>query len=98
MIMILSPELTKTLCHFFAQQPVRRAYVFGSVARGDARDNSDVDVLVELEKGATLFDHARMWWQLEDLLHYKVDIVTENGLSPHIQPFINRDRILVYEK
>lgn len=96
--MVLSPELEKTLRHFFAQQPVRRAYVFGSVAQGDARDNSDVDVLVELEKGATLFDHARMSWQLEDLLQHRVDIVTENGLSPYIQPFINRDRILVYEK
>jgi predicted nucleotidyltransferase len=96
--MILNPELQKVLRHFFAQQPVRRAYIFGSVARGEARDNSDIDVLVELEKGATLFDHARMSWQLEDLLQHKVDIITDGGLSPHIQPFIARDQILVYEK
>jgi predicted nucleotidyltransferase len=96
--MILNPELTKILRHYFAQQPVRRAYIFGSVARGEASDNSDVDVLIELEKGATLFDHARISWQLEDLLQQKVDVVTDSGLSPHIQPFIVRDRILVYEK
>ena len=96
--MVLSPELTETLRHFFAQQPVSRAYVFGSVARGEANQESDVDVLVELDKGATLFDHARMSWQLEDLLHHKVDIVTKTGLSPYLRPFIDRDRILVYEK
>ncbi len=96
--MILEKQLTETLQRFFAQQPVRRAYIFGSVARGEANDQSDVDVLVELEKGATLFDHARMSWQLQDLLRQKVDVVTESGLSPYLQPFFNRDRILVYER
>jgi predicted nucleotidyltransferase len=90
--------LTETLRHFFAEQPVSRAYLFGSVARGNATEQSDLDVLVELDKGATLFDHARMSWQLEDLLQHRVDVVTEGGLSPHIRPFIERDCILVYER
>ena len=57
-----------------------------------------MDVLIELEKGATLFDHARISWQLEDLLHQEVDVVTEGGLSAYIRPFIERDRVLIYEK
>ncbi len=96
--MVLDQALTETLRHFFAKQPVSRAYLFGSVARGNATEQSDLDVLVELDKGATLFDHARMSWQLEDLLQHRVDVVTEGGLSPHIRPFIERDRILVYER
>lgn len=96
--MVLDQALTETLRHFFAKQPVSRAYLFGSVARGNATEQSDLDVLVELDKGATLFDHARMSWQLEDLLQHRVDVVTEGGLSPHIRPLIERDRILVYER
>ena len=96
--MVLNQQLTETLRHFFMEQPVRRAYVFGSLARGEATDQSDVDVLVELDQDATLFDQARMSWQLEDLLQHKVDVVTEGGLSPLIRPFIHRDRVLVYEK
>lgn len=96
--MVIDQHLAETLRHYFIGQPVRRAYLFGSVARGEATDESDVDVLVEMEQDATLFDQARMSWQLEDLLQHKVDVVTEGGLSPLIRPFIYRDRVLVYEK
>ena len=96
--MPLDEELTNTLRYYFVHQPVKRAYVFGSVARGEATAQSDIDVLVEFDKGATLFDQARMSWQLEDCLHRKVDVIAESGLSHHILPFIYRDRILVYEK
>lgn len=96
--MVLAKNLTEILHQFFAEQPVNRAYIFGSVARGEATDQSDIDILVELTRGATLFDHAHMSWQLEDLLQHRVDIVTKGGLSPYIQPFIEQGRILVYER
>jgi len=82
--MIIDQVLTETLRHFFAEQPVSRAYLFGSVARGNATEQSDLDVLVELDKGASLFDHSRIFWQLEDLLQHQVDVVTEGGLSSAI--------------
>lgn len=96
--MVLAKNLTEILHQFFAEQPVSRTYLFDSVVRGSATDQSDLDVLVELDKRATLFDHARMSWQLEDLLQHRVDVVIEGGLSSHIRPFIERDRILVYER
>ncbi|MBC8154470.1 MAG: nucleotidyltransferase family protein [Bacteroidetes bacterium] len=79
-------------------QPVKRAYLFGSRARGEATPLSDVDILVELETAVTLFDFVRMQLQLEDLLQVPVDLVSANGLSSFIQPNVDRDKILIYEK
>ncbi len=63
--------------------------VFGSVARGEARPDSDVDFLVELAPGRTLFDLGGLLMDLQDLLGRSVDIVTEKGLHWYI-----RDRVL----
>lgn len=57
----------------------RSIRVFGSVARGDSRDTSDVDFLVEFEKGRTLFDLIDLRLDLRDLLGVEVDIVTPKG-------------------
>jgi predicted nucleotidyltransferase len=63
--------------------------IFGSVARGEADSRSDVDFLVELERGRSLLDHAALMIDLENLLGRRVDVATERGLKPHI-----RERIL----
>ena len=56
--------------------------VFGSRARGEGDERSDVDILVELERGRTLLDLVRLKRDLEELTHCAVDVVTDNGLSP----------------
>jgi len=63
--------------------------VFGSVARGEAGPESDVDLLVELESGRSLLDHVALLQDLEDMLSRKVDVVNENALHHSI-----RDRVL----
>jgi len=68
---------------------VLRAGVFGSVARGEQTAGSDVDFLVELEKGRTLLDLSGLRLDLADLLGCDVDVVTPNALHPRL-----RDRIL----
>lgn len=72
-----------------ARHGARNVRIFGSVARGDACPGSDVDILVELEPGRTLLDHAALLLELEALLGCKVDVVTTPGLRPRI-----RDRVL----
>jgi predicted nucleotidyltransferase len=62
--------------------------VFGSRARGDGGPESDLDLLVTLEAGRTLLDLVAIKQDLEDLLHYPVDVVTEGGLSPHLRETI----------
>ena len=66
-----------------------RVRVFGSRARGDTQEGSDLDLLVGLEPGRGLLDVIAIKQDLEDLLGYAVDVVTEGGLSPYL-----RDRIL----
>ena len=63
--------------------------VFGSVARGTADDNSDIDFLVDLEPGRSLFDLGGLISDLEQLLAHNVDIITPTGLRARI-----RDRVL----
>ena len=58
--------------------------VFGSVARGEANENSDVDILVHFRQGASLFDLMDLKDDTEKLLGLEVDIVSDRGLSPHL--------------
>jgi hypothetical protein len=65
--------------------------VFGSVARGEADSDSDVDFLVEMESGRSLLDMGGLLMDLQDLLGHSVDIVTENGLKPHMRERVRRE-------
>ncbi len=67
----------------------RNVRVFGSVARGDADERSDVDFLVEMASGRSLLDLGGLLMDLQDLLGRRVDVVTERGLKERI-----RDRVL----
>src|SRR5215207_1199119 len=60
----------------------RNVRLFGSIVRGQADEASDVDLLVELEPGRTLLDHAALILELEKLLGRKVDVASERGLRP----------------
>ena len=74
---------------------VRSLSLFGSVARDEARPDSDVDVLVEFE-GPTTFDgHMGLLVFLEDLLGCHVDVVTAKGLKPRLRPLIDQDVVRV---
>jgi hypothetical protein len=74
---------------------VRRLALFGSTARDDAREDSDVDVLVQFEGSATFDGYIALLSYLEQLLGRKVDLVTEGGLKPRVRPFVERDLIRV---
>ena len=76
-----------------ARRGARNVRIFGSVAQGENDEKSDVDFLVDLEPGRTLFDLSGLLLDLESLLHSPVDIVTERGLRPRI-----RDRVLAEAK
>ena len=63
----------------------RNVRIFGSVARGDAREDSDIDVLVDLESGRSLLDLGGLLMDLQDLLGCRVDVVTTKGLRDRIR-------------
>ncbi|MCY7351081.1 MAG: nucleotidyltransferase family protein [Cytophagaceae bacterium] len=92
--------MLQQLAIYFADKPVKRAYLFGSVVRDEQMPGSDVDILVELdyEHGADFYAFLDMQEQLSELLGKKVDLVSANGLSPLIKPHIDREKQLAYEK
>ncbi|MFA7292625.1 MAG: nucleotidyltransferase family protein [Rhodocyclaceae bacterium] len=67
--------------------------VFGSVARGDANEDSDVDLLVSFSPGASLFDLIHLQEDAEHLIGAPVDVVSERGLSPFLEERILREAI-----
>jgi len=69
----------------------RAVRVFGSIARGDAAPDSDIDLLVDVEPGRSLLDIVGLWQDLETLLGRRVDLVTEGGLSPYLRNSILRE-------
>ena len=76
-----------------ARHGARNVRIFGSVARGDTGPESDVDILIELENGRTLFDHAALLLELEELLGCRVDVVTTRGLRPRIRERVLREAV-----
>ncbi|MDE2145429.1 MAG: nucleotidyltransferase family protein [Burkholderiales bacterium] len=74
---------------------VRRLASFGSVARGTARPDSDVDLLVAFDGPATSGHYFGCQFYLEDLLHRPVDLVTEAALRERLRPYVERDAIYV---
>ncbi len=87
------PEFLEThredVLHLASRHGASNVRVFGSLARGDARADSDVDLLVNLDKGRSLFDLGALLEDLKMLLGREVDVVTEKGLRVRI-----RDRVL----
>lgn len=76
-----------------ARRGARNVRIFGSVARGEAGPESDVDVLVDMEPGRSLFDLGGLLMDLQDLLGCKVDVVTEGGLRPRIRQRVLREAV-----
>lgn len=72
-----------------ARHGARNVRIFGSVARGEADEASDIDLIVEFEPGRSLLDHAGLWLDLQELLGCKVDVVSDRGIKPRI-----RERVL----
>ncbi len=67
--------------------------VFGSVARGEDDSKSDIDLLVDLEPGRSIFDLGGLLMDLQDLLGHKVDVVTERGLRERIRERVLKEAI-----
>ena len=70
------------------RQGVRHAALFGSVARGDARPDSDIDIMIDLDPGAHLgvYDYVGLKEYIAGLFDGPVDVVSRDGLKPHVKP------------
>ncbi|MFT4154920.1 nucleotidyltransferase family protein [Parafilimonas sp.] len=98
--MILTKEqIQNVISDFFADKPVNKVWLFGSYARGDADEKSDVDVLIDIDKNAKVAWEYYGWFNdLSQLFNKKVDIVSHGWENKHIKPYIDKDKIVIYEK
>lgn len=91
--------MQQTIADFFKTQPVVKAWLFGSFARGEETPLSDVDLLVQLDyTKLDGFGFFGMWSELEHLLDRRVDLVTENSLADFARESVERDKQLIYER
>ncbi|MBP5346417.1 MAG: nucleotidyltransferase domain-containing protein [Bacteroidales bacterium] len=93
-------QIYQTIANYFKSQPIKKAWIFGSFARGEETPLSDIDVLVVYDDNArvSLLKQASMINELESLLNRSVDIVQEKLLQNKVRNSVNQDRKLIYER
>jgi len=88
-------ELKKTLIAVLKKHEVKKAALFGSFARGEATDESDIDLLVEFEGRKSLLDLAGLQLDLQDTVKRQVDVLTYNSLHPLLKDRILREQVML---
>lgn len=89
----LLQEKREDILRIAAKRGAYNVRVFGSVARGEADSKSDIDILVDMEPGRSLFDLGGLLMDLQDLLGHDVDVVTERGLRERIRERVLKEAI-----
>ena len=97
--MQLSEKERHILIQFFSNKPVLKVYVFGSYSRSEAREDSALDLLVELDYSQPIgLSFVKMKLDLEHMLHKRIDFVSYKAVSRYILPYINHEKKLIYER
>ena len=97
--MKLETNQIETIKNYLKTRPVLKAYLFGSYVRDEADDQSDIDILVDLDYSQRIgLQFIQMKIDLEKLLNAKVDLVSSNGLSQYIKPQVDHEKQLIYAR
>ncbi|MDE6697811.1 MAG: nucleotidyltransferase domain-containing protein [Muribaculaceae bacterium] len=89
----------KEIRSYLSSVPIDKAWLFGSFARGEETENSDIDLLVQFTQGAKLgLQYFHIINDLESLAKRRIDLVELSMLDPFVAPFVNKERILIYER
>jgi predicted nucleotidyltransferase len=97
--MKLSQAKIDQIKEYFRDKPVKKAYLFGSYAKGNATSQSDLDILVELDLNHKMgLEFIQMKLDLESLLKKEVDLVTTKGISHRVLPMVEKTKQLIYAR
>ncbi len=92
-------NVSSAISEYFKTQPVLRAWLFGSFARGEETPLSDVDIIVSIDRSQPVgLKFFSMWNDLEEILGRSVDLVEEGTLAPFAVDSANKDKLLIYER
>ena len=96
----MKKDIKQIIVNYFKTQPIEKAWLFGSYSRGEVTRKSDVDILVQFTPNSriSLFKHAGMMVDLENLLKKKVDLVEEGQIRDFAVDSVEHDKILIYER
>jgi predicted nucleotidyltransferase len=93
---MLSDKEKKIILNTLNPHQIKSVGVFGSFARNEERETSDIDLLVEFEESPNLLDLIGLEQELSDLLNRKVELITKRSLSPLISNFVEKDLIPLF--
>lgn len=88
-------DIKNKLLPVLKEAGVIRSAIFGSYARGENNEDSDIDILVDLPKGKSLLDLVRLERRLEQALGKKVDLLTYNSVHPFLKDYIQKDQLSI---
>ena len=92
-------QMTQQIAEYFKTQPVLKAWLFGSFARGEETPESDVDILIVLDHSKPVgLQFFGMYEDLKELLGRPVDLVVDRSLAPFARESVERDKKLIYER
>ncbi len=89
-------EIKEAIVPVLIRHKIKRAGIFGSVAKGEAASNSDIDILVEMGTQISLLEFVGIKYELEDLLGRKVDLVEYEAVKPRLKNRILSEEIRIY--
>ena len=92
----LSEEIKNMIISILVSHGIKKILVFGSYARNEATSNSDLDLIVEFPEGSSLLDHIGIEFELSETLKMKIDLLSQNGISPYIKDKIMKEAIVIY--
>ncbi|KYC46116.1 MAG: Nucleotidyltransferase domain protein [Candidatus Methanofastidiosum methylothiophilum] len=93
-----SSERNKKLVSFLTKHGARKIGLFGSVSRGEERPDSDIDILIEFNGDPSLLDVVVIEQEASKLIGKKIDLVTEDALSPYIKDKVMKEVVMLYEE
>ncbi len=92
----LKKKIQDSIVSILTRYDAERIAIFGSYARGEAGENSDIDILVRFARPKSLIQIVQIEDEIRKFIHMKVDLVTEKAVSPHLAGTIFRDEMVIY--
>jgi hypothetical protein len=96
----MNKAIVNTISEYFAGQPIEKAWIFGSYARSEENQESDIDILVNFLPGSkiTLFQYVHMLNELQSLTGKRIDLVEEGQLKPFAVKKAGSEKVLIYQR
>lgn len=92
----MNPEINKIIIETLLPFKPKQISVFGSCARGEMTEGSDIDILVDIDKNVSLLGLGGAYMDLKGALNRKIDLILKGGISPIFKPYILKDSIEIY--